>query len=44
MIGSAVFAAGMAMAFVKPSLSLFVFLLVPVMHILPGPVYLHWTR
>jgi uncharacterized membrane protein len=44
MIGSAVFVAGMAMAFVKPSLSLFVFLLVPAMHILPGPVYLHWTR
>jgi hypothetical protein len=32
------------MAFVQPSWSLFVFLLVPVLHILPGPVYLHWTR
>ena len=44
LIGATVFAAGMGMAFVQPSWSLFVFLLVPVLHILPGPVYLHWTR
>ena len=44
LIGATVFAAGMAMAFVQPSWSLFVFLLVPVLHILPGPVHLHWTR
>jgi uncharacterized membrane protein len=44
LIGATVFAAGMGMAFVQPSWSLFVFLLVPVLHILPGPVHLHWTR
>jgi uncharacterized membrane protein len=44
LIGASVFAAGMGMAFVQPSWSLFVFLLVPVLHILPGPVHLHWTR
>jgi uncharacterized membrane protein len=44
LIGATVFAAGMGMAFVQPSWSLFVFLVVPVLHILPGPVHLHWTR
>lgn len=44
LIGAAVFAAGIGIAFVQPTLSLFVFLLVPVLHILPGPVHLHWTR
>ena len=44
LIGAMVFAAGMGMAFIRPSWSLFVFLLVPVLHILPGPVHLHWTR
>ena len=44
LIGATVFAAGMGMAFVQPAWSLFVFLLVPGLHILPGPIHLHWTR
>jgi uncharacterized membrane protein len=44
MIGAAVFAAGIGMGFVNPSWSLFVFLLLPLLHILPGPIHLHWTR
>ena len=44
LIGATVFAAGIGMAFIRPSWSLFVFMLVPVLHILPGPIHLHWTR
>jgi uncharacterized membrane protein len=44
LIGVVLFAAAIAVAFVKPRWSLVVFLAVPVLHILPGPIHLDWTR
>ena len=44
LFGAAAFAAATAIAFVEPRWSLFAFLLVPILHVLPGPVHLHWTR
>jgi len=44
LVGVAIFAAAIGVAFVDPRWSLLVFLLVPVLHILPGPIHLHWTR
>lgn len=44
LIGMGFFAVAIALAFVNPRWSLVVFLIVPVLHILPGPVHLGWTR
>ena len=44
LIGVVIFAVAIAVAFVDPRWSLLVFLLVPVLHILPGPIHMHWTR
>jgi len=44
LFGVALFAAAIGVAFVSPTASLAVILLVPVLHILPGPIHMHWTR
>jgi uncharacterized membrane protein len=44
LIGVGFFAVAIAVAFVDPRWSLVVFLIVPVLHILPGPVHVDWTR
>ena len=44
LIGAALFGIAIALAFVDPRWSLAVFLIVPVLHILPGPVHVDWTR
>jgi uncharacterized membrane protein len=44
LIGAALFALAIALAFVHTPWSLAVFLLVPVLHILPGPIHVDWTR
>jgi uncharacterized membrane protein len=44
LVGVAIFTAAIAVAFLDPRWSLLVFLLVPVLHIMPGPVHMHWTR
>ena len=44
LFGVALFSAAIGVAFVSPSASLAVILLVPVLHILPGPIHMHWTR
>jgi uncharacterized membrane protein len=44
LIGVALFAAAIAVAFVSPRASLAVILAVPVLHLLPGPIHIHWTR
>lgn len=42
--GGALFALAIPVAFVHPRAGLAVILLVPVLHILPGPIHIHWTR
>ena len=44
LIGSGLFAIAIALAFVDPRWSLAAFLVVPVLHILPGPIHVDWTR
>lgn len=44
LIGVGFFAVAIAVAFVDPRWSLVVFLIVPVLHVLPGPVHVDWTR
>lgn len=44
LVGVAIFGVAIGVAFVDPRWSLLVFLLVPVLHILPGPIHMHWTR
>ncbi|CAN5796248.1 TMEM175 family protein [soil metagenome] len=44
LLGAVIFVAAIAVAFVNPRWSLVVFLTVPVLHILPGPIHLGWTR
>lgn len=44
LIGAGLFALAIALAFVHPRWSLAVFLLVPVLHILPGPIHVDWTH
>ena len=44
LIGAGLFAVAIALAFVDPRWSLAVFLIVPVLHILPGPIHVDWTR
>jgi uncharacterized membrane protein len=44
LIGVALFGSAVGLAFVSPRASLIVFLIVPLLHVLPGPVHLHWTR
>ncbi|HUF88404.1 MAG TPA: hypothetical protein VMR66_00310 [Gemmatimonadota bacterium] len=43
-VGVGIFGVAIGVAFVDPRWSLLVFLLVPVLHILPGPIHMHWTR
>lgn len=44
LIGLAIYAAGIALSFFDPRWSLGLFMLVPILHLLPGPIHLHWTR
>ena len=44
LVGVSVFSAAIGVAFLSPRASLAVILLVPVLHILPGPVHMHWSR
>ncbi len=44
LIGAGLFAVAIALAFVHPRWSLAVLLIVPVLHILPGPIHVDWTR
>ena len=44
LIGAGLFVIAIALAFVDPRWSLATFIAVPVLHILPGPVHVDWTR
>ncbi|HJU86697.1 MAG TPA: hypothetical protein VJ788_04940, partial [Gemmatimonadota bacterium] len=44
LIGAGLFAVAIALAFVDPRWSLGAFMIVPVLHILPGPIHVDWTR
>jgi hypothetical protein len=44
LVGPALYLAAIAASFLDPRLSLLVILAVPVLHVLPGPFHLHWTR
>jgi uncharacterized membrane protein len=44
LIGIALFAAAIALAFVDPRWSLATFMAVPLLHILPGPVHVDWSH
>ncbi len=44
LIGAGLFAVAIALAFVHPRWSLAVLLIVPLLHILPGPIHVDWTR
>ena len=44
LIGAGLFAVAIALAFVEPRWSLAVLMIVPVLHILPGPIHVDWTR
>ncbi|HET6342415.1 MAG TPA: TMEM175 family protein [Gemmatimonadota bacterium] len=44
LVGPALYLAAIAVSFLDPRLSLLVILAVPVLHVLPGPFHLHWTR
>ncbi len=44
LIGAGLFAIAIGLAFVDPRWSLATFIAVPVLHILPGPVHVDWTR
>lgn len=44
LVGPALYAAAIAVSFVNPGLSLLTILAVPVLHVLPGPFHLQWTR
>ncbi len=43
LVGPAIYALAMGVAYVSPEWSLLVFFSVPLLHLLPGPVHLHWT-
>lgn len=44
LVGPAIYLAAIAVSFFDARFALLVILLAPVLHILPGPVHLHWTR
>lgn len=44
LIGPVLYLAAIAVSFLDSRLSLIVILAVPVLHVLPGPIHLHWTR
>ena len=44
LIGAVLFGVAIALAFVDPRWSLAMFIAVPVLHILPGPVHVDWTH
>jgi uncharacterized membrane protein len=44
LIGIGLFGIAIALAFVDPRWSLAAFMIVPVLHILPGPIHVDWTR
>ncbi|MGH7564121.1 MAG: TMEM175 family protein [Gemmatimonadota bacterium] len=44
LVGPALYLAAIAVSFFDPRLSLLVILAVPVLHVLPGPIHLNWTR
>lgn len=44
LLGPALYVAAIAVSFLDSRLSLLVILGVPVLHVLPGPIHLHWTH
>lgn len=44
LVGPVIYLIALAVSFFDARLALLVILLAPVLHILPGPVHLHWTR
>ncbi|MBW3661168.1 MAG: DUF1211 domain-containing protein [Gemmatimonadetes bacterium] len=44
LVGPAIYVAAIGVSFFSARLALLVILLAPVLHILPGPIHLHWTR
>lgn len=44
LIGAGLYAIAIALSFVDPRWSLGAFIVVPVLHILPGPIHVDWTR
>ncbi len=44
LVGPAIYMAALAISFIDTRLALLVVLLAPVLHILPGPIHVHWSR
>ena len=44
LLGAVLFAVAIALAFVNPRWSLVAFMVIPVLHVLPGPVHVDWAR
>lgn len=44
LIGPSIYVAAIGVSFFSARLALLVILLAPILHILPGPIHLHWTR
>lgn len=44
LVGPAIYAIGIGLSFLDPRWGLALFMLVPILHLLPGPIHLHWTR
>lgn len=44
LVGPAIYLAAIGVSFFDARLALLVVLLAPLLHILPGPIHLHWTR
>lgn len=44
LLGAALFSIAIALAFVNPRWSLAAYMMIPVLHVLPGPVHVDWNR
>ncbi|MFN2383420.1 MAG: TMEM175 family protein [Gemmatimonadota bacterium] len=44
LVGPALYALAIGLTYVDPRVSLGILLTVPLLHLLPGPIHLHWTR
>lgn len=44
LVGPALYAVGIGLSFLDTRLSLALFMLIPILHLLPGPIHIHWTR
>ena len=44
LLGAVLFSIAIALAFVNPRWSLAAYMMIPVLHVLPGPVHVDWNR